>query len=149
MSFVELTYTIKQILENNERISEVYDYETMKFRGYPAVVITPGENESDYETTTENKRTYVFSVKIFVERKKRSPQDTEKHLRMLMDAVLDDLEKDDNWTLASANMPSGYTLLVMHPSPSIWGYVEIGEVTLRFAEIRVAVQVSIDCKTIS
>ena len=149
MSFAELTYTLKNILKANTRIQEVYDYDTIKFRGYPAVVIIPSDNESDYETTTENQRKYVFTIRVFVERKVNKPEEAESILRNLMDTMLDDLEKSANWTLTSANLPAGYTLLVLHPSPSAWGYQDVDNATLRYAEIKVVVLVSVDCNIIT
>jgi len=149
MSFVNLNKVIKDILIASGRFADVFDYETIQFKGDPVAFVVPSENQSDYETTTENQRTYVFNVRVFVERKVKSPAETETRLRGLMDAVLDDFEKSENWTLTQANLPTGYTLLVLSPTPSSWGYVDISNSTYRFAEFKVSIRVSIDCNIIN
>lgn len=152
MSFVKLTSALKAVIEtvktDTDRIQEIYDYETSKFRGYPAVTIVPSSNSNDYETTKDNKRTYTFTIRIFLERKVEAPQDQESRLRQLMDNMLDAFDSEDNWRLTSANLPAGYTLIILQPSPSEWGYVEAETAILRYAEIKAKVQVSVNCQTI-
>lgn len=142
----QIVAKIKTILQANDLIQVVYDYERANADGSPFCTITPSSNDSDYNTTTENERVYAFMVRIFVERKGQINEDVaEDATRSLVDSVLDDFDR--NYTLSGMTPPTGYTFLFMEAAPSTWGYVD-GENEYRVAEIRVRCHVSVDVNLI-
>ena len=61
---------IVAILENNQLIGggNVYDYEVDNFSSDPCATVVASANESDYRTTTGNRRVYAFTVQLWVKR---------------------------------------------------------------------------------
>jgi len=127
MSFVNLTAYIKKKLEGIAEIEFVEDYDAAKLNGYPAATFNPTEHAADFHTTTENLRSYIFTIRLYQEMKKTSPKQAEKILRELVDKVLDEFDKDPNlggncdWSLAL---------------PSRWGFQEREAGPVRVAELR-------------
>jgi len=139
------------ILEANALIKEVFNYEVEEFNGDPACTIIPSENESDYNTTEENLRIYVFSIKLYVNRTitvagRDVKSDADRKLRNLVDSVLDDFDKD--YTLSGIVNPTGYTFINLFALPSAWGYSG-REDNFRAAEILIRCRVSVDLSNIS
>lgn len=144
--FEAIIQKLKTILEANTLLQKVYIYETAESSGIPFATITPSANESDYHSTTENRRTYAFNIRLFVDRtgSKQAGQ-AELAMRELVDSVLDDL--DSNYTLSGTTPKAGYTLLRSFASPSQWGYA--GSTTeYRVAEIKVQAVVLVDVNNI-
>lgn len=144
---------IKAILQANTLIQEVYDYEVAEFGGDPAVTITPSANESDYRTTSENRRVYAFSIQLWVKRgAPRNDKSAEDALTELIDSVLDDFDK--YYTLGSGSpgsalvLPTGYTMIRTHAAPSSWFYSN-REALYRGAEIILKCEVDVDVQLIS
>lgn len=145
--FRNLINKLKSILDANSLIQVVYTYERENPDGTPFATITPSANENDYLTTTENRRVYAFTIRIFVERKGQTTvEGTEQTMRDLMDTVLDDL--DSNHQLSGLSIPSGYTFLFMEAVPSRWAYTGSRENEYRVAEIAVRCHVMVDVNNI-
>src|SRR3990167_2700468 len=89
-----------------------------------AVVIASG-NENDWVSSNESRRTYAFTVRLFMERKSRGESNAESALPALVDALLDDFDQDP-----SLSSP----VLISRAVPSRWGYVQ-GTKEYRYAEI--------------
>ena len=145
----ELNATLKGILEANTFIQEVYDWEKERFEGDPVATLVSSSNESDYATTTENRRVYAFTIRLYVNRTEsslRKDQDTERIMRNMVDTVLDDIDK--NFTLTGITNPTGKTLLFVEAMPSAWGYAELDAI-YRVAEIVVMCHVNVDINLIS
>lgn len=111
----------------------VFDYEPDidEVTGDPwATVITSG-NENDFASTSENKRTYAFNVRIFV---KRGSSRTKTAAEALLQSIVDDLIDafDQDFTLAG-------TVLISRATPSKWGYLQ-GVDEYRTAEVNVRAQ---------
>lgn len=144
---------LKDILEANSLLREIFDYEIEEFKGDPACTITPSENRSDYNTNCENVRIYAFSVKLFVNRT-ISPTGTDtkseadRKLRNLVDSVLDDFDKDYTLTGIQTDCPTGYTFINLFALPSMWGYAG-REDNFRAAEIMIYCRVSVNLSEIS
>lgn len=142
----ELLTRLKAILDANTNIQEVYDYVPDRFSGDPVAIITPSENENDYHTTNENLRIYSFSIKLFVSRTAKDNNTADKHMRTLVNSILDDYDK--NWNLSTTVDPTGYTFLNLFAVPSAWGYS--GEKDeYRASEIIVRARVAVDVTLIS
>ena len=142
---------IEEILKANDKIAEVYSYESEIFKGSPAVSITPSSNESDYKTTNDNERIYAFNIRIFVNRSVApAGQKVEYHsdrvLRTLVDSILDDFDK--NYNLSGIEQPTGYCFINMFASPSSWGYAG-REDEYRACEIILRCRVYVDVNSIS
>jgi len=139
----QIVQKLKAILDANTLLQTSYSYERADPTGTPFATITPSANESDYNTTTENKRTYAFLIRLFTERAGQTqPEDAENAMRTLVDSVLNDL--DSNYTLSGMTVPTGYTFHLMRAAPSAWGYTGVGENEYRVAEIKVQCVVSVD-----
>ena len=143
--WAELKAKLKSILEANDLIQEVFDWEVGEFTGDPACTLTPSANESDYETTTENRRVYAFMIRLFVDRGSRKDQDAEQVMIGLVDSVIDDFDKD--YTLSGITQPTGYTMLFVEALPASWGYVG-RENAYRVAEITVRCHIDVDVNLI-
>ncbi len=145
--FDKISTALKTVLSLSG-IQSVYDYEASNFEGYPALTLTPAANESAYSTTTENRRIYAFTARIYVERgsTNQNQSDCENTLRELVDSVLDAIDK--RHTSLSIASQTGYTFLFMHAAPSQWGYAG-GANQLRVAEVLIRVEFDIDVNLIS
>lgn len=140
---------IKAILEANNLLKEVYTYEAQSFNGDPVATITPSANDSDYRTTSENRRVYAFSLQIWVKRgEPRDEKEAEETLTDLVDSVLDDFDK--YFTLGQGSpgtltLPTGYLIIKVRATPSSWFYAtrEPG-ILYRAAEVRLQVEVDVD-----
>lgn len=141
------------ILNANNLIKTVYDYEVAEFAGDPVATVTASVNESDYRTTTANRRVYAFQVMLWVKRgDPRSDQEAENVLTDLLDTVLDDFDR--YYTLGTGSpgaalvLPTGYTMIKVEALPSAWVYSN-RETLYRGAEINVRVEMDVDVTLIS
>lgn len=149
----DLKNKIKAILAANSLIEQVYDYEAAAFTSDPVAVLTPSVNESDYRTTTANRRVYAFEMQLLVKRTEpRTDVQAEDVLTEVVDSVLDDFDKF--YTLGTGSpgaalvLPPGYTIIRVQALPSTWGYVE-RETTYRTATILIKVEMDVDVTAIS
>lgn len=140
---------VYDLVNNNKsslNIQEVYNYPKLKFLGYPATNVTPSDSDNDYETTTENIRTYVFKVRNFYEMKNTGLQDAITALTDVADNVIDIFDQENEKSAANRvvgiDMPSRYTFLNIWASPSLWGLVE--DEQLIFNEVSVRIRISYD-----
>lgn len=119
--FDKISTAIVNILKTNTKIQSYYDFEASNLEGTPAMTIMPSGNENEYHSTTDNRRTYAFSIRLYVTRGDGNDKEAtcEKTMRDLVDTVLDTLDK--NWNLSVVTQ-TGYTFLGMSASPSQWGY---------------------------
>jgi hypothetical protein len=140
--FENIIQKIKTKLEANTLIQTVYTYERADGLGTPFATVTPSANESDYHSTTENRRIYAFNIRLFVERAGQSTEITaDTTMRALVDSVLDDFDSD--WALTGTTTKSGYSLLYTRATPSVWAYAG-REMEYRVAEIKLQAVVLID-----
>lgn len=139
-NFAGIKAGVKAILEADTDLSgtgQVFDYEP-PIEGMsvdPFAVVVASENESEFETTTENKRFYGMVVRIFVERANRGESAAES----LMTAIVDRLVQafDENYTLSVTGV------LMTKATPSSWSYV-LSDKEYRMAEIKLSTMVSVD-----
>ena len=146
MSFTVLRPQIGTLLGTVSTIQEVSNVPKVKFAGYPAVHIVPSDNESDYETTTENVRTYAFNVRIFYETKDTSMEDAFSALEEVVDSVLDLFDQEDQKSsslrVIGVDLPTGYTFLNIWSAPSFCG--ELPGEQLIMAQISIRDRISND-----
>jgi hypothetical protein len=146
--FNEILEKLQLILKNNTLLADVYDWENIQTDSDPFAVIIPSGNESDYQTTEENVRTYGFTIMLFVSRTIRSTKDAERVLRQLVDSVIDDFDKDSMLTTIGQPEKSGYTFLQVFATPSVWGYA-LPDDKYRVATINLRAMASVDLNNIS
>ena len=139
-SFSTIRAGIAAILAADTDLSgsgQVFEYEPNieTIDADPFAVVVASENESEFETTYENKRTYGFIVRIFVERKIRGSAAAET----LMTAIVDRLVQafDEQYTLGVSGV------LFTRATPSTWAYV-LAEKEYRMAEIKLSTICSVD-----
>lgn len=142
-----LTEKLTALLNSTNLFAAIYSFESNEFKEDPVVTITPSDNESDYRTTSENRRVYAFNVRLFVQRTEpRTDTETERILRGLVDRAIDTFDK--NYTLSGLVVPTGYTMIMVEAAPSNWFYME-REVVYRVAEIKLKIHMDINVNLIS
>lgn len=139
-NFSQVKAGIKAIVAADADLSaadQVFDYapNIASVTADPFAVIEASGNESEFETTTENKRRYGFTIQIFAQRNNQRENAAEALLTGIVDRILDAL--DQNTTLGVAGV------LMTTAAPSAWGYV-LGDKEYRMAEIRLSTMVSVD-----
>lgn len=150
----ELRKKIVAILNANSGIVDVYDYEVDNFGSDPCATVIASANESDYRTTTSNRRIYAFQVQLWVRRagQNRDDRTAEQILTDLVDSVLDDFDRYYTLNASSPgnplSPPTGYTMLMVEALPSAWFYSN-REVLFRGAEITIKCHVDVDVTLIS
>lgn len=148
MSFGIFRNQLKTLFENNKaalNVQEVKSGPEMDFTGYPAINITPSDNEAVYETTSENARVYGFTVGVFYDTKTTGLNECVDRLEEVVDAILTILDQEDlnsSNVVGQSGLPSNYTYIMMRANPSVWGKTE--DEALVFAQITVQIMVSID-----
>lgn len=100
----------------------------------PIVTVVASNNESDYASTTENRRTYGFMVRVYLERANRGEQKAEDDLAEIIDALIDAFDQD---------ITLGGEALMVEATPSSWGYVS-GVKEYRVAEIAIRAKIWFD-----
>ena len=137
---------IETLLNTVSTIQEVSRAPKIRFNGYPSAHIVPSENSNDYETTTENLRTYTFTVRLFYDIKQTSIEDALTALEEVVDSVIDLFDQEDlkgsTTRTLGLNLPTGYTFINIWASPGRWGVLD--EEQLVMAEINVRIRISID-----
>ena len=146
--FTILLDKIVSILEANDLIQEVFEFEQQQFTGDPVAIVSPSGNEADYETTNLNERIYSFAVRLFVSRTARGDtgKQADRVLRNLVDSVVDDIDKD--YAFVGLTVPTGHTMINVFAQPSLWGYAG-AEDEYRVAEIIVRCRTRVDVTLIS
>jgi len=146
MSMLEnIKNTVKSKLDNVVALQEVHQYPEIKFNGYPAATIVPSDNESDFETTTENQRVYAFTIRLFSQIKGSGLEKAYGQMYNLIDEVLDEFDKDQG--LSGLTLPTGYTMIISEALPSAVGLV--AETDLLMAMVTIRVRILIDTKIIT
>jgi hypothetical protein len=146
MSWAILRPQVKDVLDTIGTLQEVSDSPKIRFSGYPAAHVVPSENTNDYETTSENIRTYAFTVRVFYDTKETPIEDAFSALEEVVDNVIDAFDQEDlkggSTRKLGISLPAKYTFLNVLASPGNWG--ELTEEQLIMAEIKVKVRVSVD-----
>lgn len=146
MSWLILRPQLKTLLDTIDTLQEVSKAPKIKFSGYPAAHIVPSENSGDYETTSENIRTYAFTVRIFYETKQTAIEDALVALEEVVDSVIDKFDQEDlkgaTSRVVGIGLPTGYMFINIFATPNRWGV--LSEDQLIMAEITVRVRISVD-----
>lgn len=122
---------VNKIKESSEVDSTaVFDYAKSQITEYPAITVTASDNANpSFADTVRNRRSYVFSVKIYQEMTEKSEQDAERILRTLVDDVIDLFDTDRYINDALAGRGFAF------PIPSVWRFIQSEQATARMAEV--------------
>jgi hypothetical protein len=128
--FKDIRAAIKKLIdENSETVQAVYNYDRSTFEGFPAVIISPSENQSDYESNQHDKVTFVFKVRAFYPIPKESEHAAaETALEGVVDELLG-LFRDHDCLGSACDW--------VEPTPSAWYYEERSEAVYRVAELTI------------
>lgn len=141
-NFSQIKAGIKNILVADEDLgsSGVFNYEPEieTINQDPFAVVVPSENESEYATSTENKRVYGFSIAVFVERASRGVAESELLLTRIVDRLLNSFDTDPTLSVNG--------VILTKAAPSGWSYV-LSDKEYRMAEIKLGVMVWYDRHT--
>lgn len=143
-AYTTIKNKILTILQTVTKIQEFYSYPVLNFNGYPAAVIVPSEQGSDYETNVDNERVYAFQLSIFQDIQEGGIGAALDALYDLADDVLNAFDKDP--TLAGISLPTGYTMIYVAPAITAWQQVEDKDVI--FLNITIKVRISVDTTSI-
>lgn len=140
MSFEPIRNKIKSILESISSIQEVHDYPNMEVGGYPSALIASNRLEADFETTTQNRRVYVFGVYIIQDQEHDAVR-----ARRIVEGVVDDIVQtfDRDQLLTGIELETGETMIISYPTLSEI-YVSAENPKLLVGELEIKVVVSFD-----
>lgn len=148
MSWSTLNTNLYNLLNDNKTalgLQEMYSYPELAFVGYPAAHMNPSEQENDYETTSENMRTYAFKLRLFETIKDQGIDAALTTLRTVADNVIDKIDQENELNSGmtiNANLPARYTFINIVATPSNWGQTD--DEQLVFNELTVRIKVSVD-----
>lgn len=91
----------------------------------PFITITPSGNENEWVNNAENRRTYSFKIRVFIERQNRGNASADAAMRNIIDSLIDLFDLD--YTI-------GGSVIMARAAPSAWAYV-LGDKEYRSAEI--------------
>lgn len=116
------------ITANAPLVAEVYRADQPKFDKWPAVIVTPSDNETDYGDTSMKKMDITFIVRAHY----LISQDGNQQADEAMDEVLDQLLT----IFLDSTVLDATSCEWVNPTPGVWGYQdrEVGQV--RTAEIK-------------
>ena len=117
---------LETLVGEGKPLAFVYDIHTTKIDGYPSATFEPSDMESDFATTTENLRTYVFRIVIHQETEKVGKS---KALEILAHAVDETIKLFDN------DITLGGAVSFLNAVPSAWGEYSEGVGQVKHAEI--------------
>lgn len=120
MGFQVIRNKLKSKLESVSSIQEVHVYPTEDFGGFPAAVIDSERMESEFETTIENRRNYVFTVYLLQEIESKGVKQARRVIESVVDDVVKSLDEDQQLSGIENDLPSQETMVITFPTvPSI------------------------------
>ena len=116
MAFQALRNQVKVVLEGVSSIQEVRDYPSEAFGGYPAAMVVTTRNESEFQTTIENKRIYVFTIFLIQLIEKKNERQARRIIEGVVDDVIDTFDQDQ--LLSGVSLPANETMIIVRPALS-------------------------------
>lgn len=136
MSFQTLDTKLMAILNGltgaGQPLNFAYQGNVTDVEGYPCALLIKSDSASDYETTIENRRTYVYHVYILQEVESTGIEEADQILAETADLVMNALDAD--YTLSG-------TAIMVRAVPSIWNNMQIGSGQAQFARLTVEVDI--------
>lgn len=116
-----------KIESDSELFEAVYPWPKATLSGFPAIIIMPSENESDYESTNSREVVFAFDLTVYYPTTKEA--DYEKTETAMGECVSDLLR------IFLVKHPLT-TCDWVRPIPSLWGETTVGEATFRTAQLK-------------
>ena len=116
--FVNIKTAIVTKLGTISTIQEVHNYPTLTFNGYPAAIVKVTRNDSDFQTTTENKRDYVVTIFIVQDLQTGSTDIQTQQAYATVEDVVDDIQEafaQDERLTDTISLPSNETMITCFP----------------------------------
>ena len=107
-------------------IAFVYPVHKAKIKGYPAITFEPSDMESDFATTVENQRVYIFRIAIHQEIEKVGEEKSTDILTNAVDKVI---------TAFDTDITLGGAVDFLNAVPVAWGEYKAGVGMVKIAEI--------------
>ncbi len=146
MSWQTLRPQLKTLLSTISGVQEMASSPKITFEAYPSGHIVPSSNENDYETTTENSRTYAFTARFFYSTKEIGVETAMSRLEQIIDAAIDLIDQEDqkgsDERTVGINLPARYMFINIWAVPTAWG--EVPDQQLLMGELSVRIRVSVD-----
>jgi len=121
------TAIIDKINNDLTKIQVAYRSDRSTLEGFPAAVVSPSENEADYSSTADDRRAYVFKVRVYYPIKDESEQETaDLALEEALDEMIDAFSQRGSL---------GAACDWITPVPSVWQYEERADGIHRMAEL--------------
>lgn len=128
MSFQSIRQEIKDVIDaQSTLVQETYLTDTSEIDGFPAVVITPSELDSDYGSTQRDKWIFVYTLSIYYPIKDLSVQEK---VDLRLEKVIDEL-----LNIFKTRNVLGSVCDWVEPAPSSWGKTTNTETVYRMATI--------------
>ena len=132
---VDIKNQIKRSVQSCSSVQQVYGYEEVNPTGWPCVMITPGDMQGEFSSTSENSRVYGYKLLILftLGQDMEQPRTLNRleYAENVIATVIDEIINavDDNIVL------EGTPVLFVNAADVSWGYTsaEFGEA--RSAEI--------------
>lgn len=126
-NFKDIRAAIVAKLATLTKVQVSYGYIPSTFSGFPAVVVRPTDNESDYGDSSVDKMKFVFKARAYY---LMQEEDEESGAETALEEVIDEILT----TFKERNV-LGSACDWVEPIPSIWEYEVRGEAVYRVAEI--------------
>ena len=139
-SWEQLRNVIVSVLESVSSVQEVHEFPTEEFNGNPAAVIETIRSESDFQTITDNRRTYFFSIYVYQEVKTKTPKQARRIIQGVSGDIMDAFDNDQ--LLSGASMPSNEVLVISLPALSNIFTSEDAKYIIGEIELKVVTQFS-------
>ncbi len=146
MSWQTLRPQVKTLLSTISGLQEMASSPKITFEAYPSGHIVPSDNANDYETTTENIRTYAFMARFFYSTKGLGVETAMSRLEQIIDDAIDLIDQEDqkgsDTRVVGIDLPARYMFINIWAVPTAWG--EIPDQELLMAELSVRIRLSVD-----
>lgn len=141
MAWENVRNKVKSKLEGVSTIQEVLDFPSEEFTGFPVAVIETVRNDADFQTTNDNRRTYVFNIYLIQEIEKFGPYKSRRIIEGVVDDVIDVFDEDQ--LLTGIVMPDREVLVICLPALSRIYTEEGAKYVVGLIELKVITQFSI------
>lgn len=139
----ELSTAIVAIIQGSGiadiKTTNVFGYPKSRFDGYPAITVYPAQNvDTSFADTQRNRRTYVFSIRVYQERAERGEEAAERIMRGLVDSLVTLFDANPYLNASIIDDDSTGTLEgrgFCRPIPSSWAFIQGEQTDTRVAEI--------------
>ena len=116
--FVNVKEAVKIKLKTITTIQEVHNFPTLTFNGYPSAVVKVLRNDSQFQTTIENKRDFVVMISIVQDIQQGASETNTQKAYNIIEEVIDDVEEafaKDPQLNGIITLPDNETMITCFP----------------------------------